>query len=327
MKINSLNRRQLMLAGLGAGCAHVSTWAADTFPNKPITFIVPFPAGGPTDHLFRALTALVAKSLGQSFVMDNRPGAFSAIAGGVLSRAKPDGYTVGVLPMTLNRFNLLGTTTLDVGRDFTPIARVAGQTFGIVVKSDSPYRTVADVVKAAKEKPGTINYGTSGIASSTHVGMEEFSRMAGIQLNHIPFKGFAESSVQLLGGQLDLMSEAAAWAPYIENGKMRALCVWNEQRHPQLPNVPTMKELGYDLVMTAPFGIGAPPGLDIQAASKLGEAFKRAVLSNEFKAEAAKILAPVMYQDAVAFRKYIQENFDWEKAMVERLKLKEKIKN
>ena len=321
------SRRRFVLGAVGSGLAglHGGVWSADAgYPNKPITLVIPFPPGGSTDRVLRVLVSVAGAAIGQPFILDSKPGGSAMIAAQFIARAKPDGYTIGTMPLSINRLRLLGRTTLEL-KDFTPLARVAGATFGIVVKADSPLKSIADVVRVAKEKPGTISYGTAGIASHTHVGMEDFSLMAGVKLNHIPFKGSAESANGLLGGQIDLMVEAASWAPFVEAGKMRALAVWTEQRVTQLANVPTMKELGYDLVMTAPFGLGAPAGLEPQVALKLREALKKAILSSEFKAECDKILAPVMYQDGEEFMKFGQANYAVEKAMVERIRLKEKL--
>ena len=321
------SRRRFVLGAVGSGIAslHGAAWSADPgYPSKPITLLIPFPPGGSTDRLLRVLANVAGAAIGQPFVIESKPGGSTMIAAQLLARAKPDGYTIGVLPLSMNRLRLLGKTTLEL-KDFTPLARVGGQTFGIVVKADSPLKSIADVVRLAKEKPGTVSYGTAGIASHTHVGMEDFSLMAGVKLNHIPFKGSAETANALLGDQIDLLVEAASWAPFVEAGKMRVLAVWTEQRVASFPNVPTMKELGYDLVMTAPFGLGAPAGLDPQVSLKLREALKKAVLSNEFKTEADKILTPVMYQDADEFLKFGQANYAVEKAMVERIRLKEKL--
>ena len=321
------SRRRFVLGAVGSGIAslHGAAWSADPgYPSKPITLLIPFPPGGSTDRLLRVLAAVAGTAIGQPFVIESKPGGSTMIAAQLLARAKPDGYTIGVLPLSMNRLRLLGKTTLEL-KDFTPLARVGGQTFGIVVKADSPLKSIADVVRLAKEKPGAVSYGTAGIASHTHVGMEDFSLMAGVKLNHIPFKGSSETANALLGDQIDLLVEAASWAPIVESGKMRVLAVWTEQRVASFPNVPTMKELGYDLVMTAPFGLGAPAGLDPQVSLKLREALKKAILSNEFKTEADKILTPVMYQDADEFLKFGQANFAVEKAMVERIRLKEKL--
>lgn len=320
----ALTRRGFVLTSAAAAFSGLSgvALAGTDYPSRPITFIVPFPAGGPTDRIIRALTTRAGKVPGWTFVVESRPGGSTTIAAQALANAKPDGYTIGIVPLTLNRLNELGKTKLDVLKDFTLIARVVGQTHGIVVRADSPFRSVADVVKAANAKPDRVTYGTSGLASHTHVAMEDFSRTAGVKLTHIPFKGGTESLKSVLAGEIDLMTDAALWAPMVDAGKLRLLATWGESRTARYPDVPTMKELGYNLVMTAPFGIGGPAGLDAQAMQKLRSVLREAIQSAEFREECDHILAPVMYQDADDFRRYAQENRAVEKALVNRIGLK-----
>ena len=320
----TLTRRGFVLAGAAAlsGMSRIALAAGADYPSKPLTFFVPFPAGGPTDRIIRAMTARAGRTLGQAFVVESRPGASTTIAAQALATAKPDGYTIGVVPMTINRLNALGKTKLDVLKDFTFIARVAGQTHGIVVRADSPFKSVADIVKAAKEKPGILSYGTSGIASHSHVAMEDICKTAGVTLNHIPFKGGTETLNALLGGEIDMLAESALWATMVDVGKARLLATWGDSRTARFPNAPTMKELGYNLVMMGPFGLGGPAGMDPPVVQKLRDAFREAIQSPEFREECDRILAPVMYQDADDFRRYAQENLATERALVERLNLK-----
>ena len=320
-------RRLLTLGCAALACLGGSAAAADEdYPSRSITFIVPFPVGGTSDTTIRALTTIVSRIAKQSFVIENRPGASGMIGGQVLARAKPDGYTIGMAPTGANRLSQLGMTTLDLQRDFTLIARVNGQTHGIVTGASSRFKSLADVVAYAKVNPGIVTYASSGMGSTTHVGMEEFAHSAGITLNHIPFKGGAEATVALLGGQVDLMSDSALWAPYVEQGKMRLLATWTEQRTSRFASVPTMKESGYDLVLPAPLGIAGPAGLDQKAWVKLREIFKEAVLSDDFKKEVDKLVAPVMYLDAEDYRKYLHADYAWETQMINRISLKEKMK-
>jgi tripartite-type tricarboxylate transporter receptor subunit TctC len=302
-----------------------SLCAVAAYPSRPISFIVPFPPGGPTDRLVRALTLETGKALAATIVVINRPGGSTIVAAQALALAKPDGYTIGIVPVSVNRHRLLNRTTLDVAKDFTLLAGVAGQTFGLVVRASSPLTSVAEVVAFAKARPETVRYGTSGIASHTHVAMEHFCALAGIRLAHIPFKGGIETTAALLAGEIELLAEAAVWLPYVEAGRLRVIATWTERRVPRLPNVPTMQELGYSLVMTAPFGVGGPAGLEPQVISVLAPALKQAVLSSSFKSACDQVLAPVLYQDAHDFRRYVEENYAWEAGMVVSLGLRDKI--
>jgi tripartite-type tricarboxylate transporter receptor subunit TctC len=241
----------------------------------------------------------------------------------VMANARPDGYTIGQIPISIARFSQLGTVQLDPLKDLTFIARTSGQTFGIAVRADSPFKTLKDFVAAAKAAPGKITYGSAGVGGATHVGMEEFALAAGIQLNHIPYKGGAPALQDTLGGQIDALADSSSWAPHVKAGKMRLLATWGEKRTQEFPDVPTLKDLGYDVVVDAPNGVGAPKGLEPAVEQKLREAFKVAAASSEFAAACAKIDAPVMYLDGPDYAKYVGAVYRKETQLIERLKLKE----
>lgn len=324
-------RRQLLLgaaSGLaGAALPMASALAQSDYPNRPITFLCPWPAGGTADVTMRALAKVLSDHLGQPVVFENRAGASGMIGARALASAKPDGYTIGQIPISVTRFSQLGTVTFDPLKDFTYLARASGQTFGIVVRADSPYKTLADLVAAAKAKPGKLTFASAGVAGATHVGMEEFLLAAGAQMNHIPYKGGAPALTDLMGGQVDALADSSSWAPYVEQGKLRLLATWGEQRPPRFAKAPTLKEAGYNVVVDAPNGVGAPAGLEPQVAEKLRAALKKAIMSPEFKQACDRIDAPVMYQDAEDYRKYVLSQYVHEKRLIEKLNLKEQIKN
>ncbi|MES2960651.1 MAG: tripartite tricarboxylate transporter substrate binding protein [Pseudomonadota bacterium] len=320
----ALTRRRWLALGAATALEAISTpvLAGEGYPSRPIRVIVPFPAGGTTDRTVRALTQLAAGAMGQSFVIENKPGGSTLIAAQALMRAKSDGYTIGIVPMTLNRLRALGKTQIDAANDFSFIARVVGQTHGLVARSDRSYRSVADIVAAAKERPGHITYATSGVASITHAAMEDFADRASIQLRHVPFKGGPESLHALLGGEVDLMAESPIWASEVDSGRCRLLAIWNEQRLARYPSVPTMKELGHPLVFDGTVGLGGPAGIKDPMLARLRQVFKQAIQSTEFEAECDKLLAPVLYLDGDGFRRYALENLIQERALVQRLKFK-----
>jgi tripartite-type tricarboxylate transporter receptor subunit TctC len=320
----TLTRRGALAAGAVAALeAFAGPASAEPgYPTRPISVIVPFPAGGTTDRTVRVLTQLATGAMDQSFVIENKPGASTLIAAQALLRAKPDGYTIGIVPMALNRLRALGRTPIDVGRDFSFIARVVGQTHGLVVRSGAPYQSVADIVAAAKDKPGALTYGTSGVASLTHVAMEAFAERAGIALRHVPFKGGTESLTALRGGEIDVLAESPLWVGDVDSGRCRLLAIWSEQRLPRYPSVPTMKELGHPLTFDGTVGLGGPAGIKAPVLSRLRSVFKQAILSSEFKADCDKFLAPVMYLDGEDFRRYAQDNLVQETTLMLRLKSK-----
>jgi tripartite-type tricarboxylate transporter receptor subunit TctC len=322
------NRRQFMIGsarlGLGAGALLVAPRAfAAAYPERPITFICPWPAGGTADLTMRAICSAAAKTLGQTIVVENKAGASGMLGLRALATAKPDGYTIGQIPISVTRFSQLGSVPIDPLKDLTYIARTSGQTFGIAVRAESPYRTLKDLVAAAKASPGRITYASAGIGGATHVGMEEFALAAGVQFNHIPYKGGAPALQDLLGGQVDALADSSSWAPHVKSGKLRLLATWGEKRTNDFPDVPTLKDSGYDVVVDAPNGVGAPKGLDPAIHARLREAFKVAAASAEFAAACDKIDAPVMYLDAPDYEKYVGAMVRKEAVLIEKLKLKE----
>ena len=328
MKTIRLDRRRVLIAGaasLGASALTLPRVAnAAAYPSeRAITFICPWPAGGTADITMRALCMAAGKALGQTIIIENRAGASGMLGTKTLSTSKPDGYTIGQIPISVTRFAQLRTVQLDPLKDLTDLARVNGQTFGLAVRADSPWKTLGDFVAAAKAKPGLLTYGSAGIGGATHVGMEEFNLLAGIQLNHIPYKGGAPALQDLLGGQVDAVADSSSWAPHVKSGKLRLLVTWGESRTKDFPSVPTLKESGYPLVVDAPNGIGAPKGMDPAIIAKLREAFRKAVTDADFLATCDRIDTPVMYLDQPDYEKYIAATYRKDTQLIERLKLRE----
>jgi len=319
-----MQRRQFVLGALGAAAAGMSPLArAAAYPERPVNFVCPWPAGGTADMTMRALCSVAAKALGQTIVVENKAGASGMLGLKALASAKPDGYTIGQIPISVTRFAQLGNVQLDPLKDLTYLARTSGQTFGIAVRADSPYKTLKEFVAAAKAAPGKLTYGSAGIGGATHVGMEEFALAAGVQLNHIPYKGGAPALQDLLGGQIEALADSSSWAPHVKAGKLRLLATWGEKRTQEFADVPTLKDSGYDVVVDAPNGIGAPRGLDAAAEKKLREAFKVAAASAEFADACSKLDAPLMYLDGPDYEKYVAAVYRKETQLIERLKLRE----
>jgi tripartite-type tricarboxylate transporter receptor subunit TctC len=321
-------RRQI-LAGLSASGAALalpqSVWA-QAWPDRPINFICPWPAGGTADATMRALALAAGKALNQSMVVENKAGASGMLGLKAMLGAKADGYTVGQIPISVTRFSQLGAVQIDPAKDITYLARTSGQTFGIAVRAESPYKTLADLVNAAKASPGKLPYGTSGVGGATHVGMEEFLAVAGAQMNHIPYKGGAPALQDVLGGQIDVLADSSSWAPHVKSGKLRLLATWGALRTKDFPEVPTLKDAGYDVVVDAPNGVGAPKGLDPAIERRLREAFRAASLSAEFKAACDRIDSPVLYLDGPDYEKYAAAVYKKETQLIDKLKLRELLK-
>ncbi|WP_338820217.1 tripartite tricarboxylate transporter substrate binding protein [Acidovorax temperans] len=329
MQAPRIGRRQLVLGALSATAltATSSRLSAQTWPERSITFICPWPAGGTADQSMRALCSVAARVLGQSIAVENKVGASGMIGAKALASAKPDGYTIGQIPISVTRFSQLGTLAADPRKDFTYIARTSGQTFGIAVPANSPFKTLKDFVAHAKANPGKVTYAHAGVGGATHVGMEEFASVAGIQFNHVPYKGGSEALQGVLGGHVDALADSSSWAPHVEAGKLRLLATWGELRTARFKDVPTLRELGYDVVVDAPNGIGAPKGLDPAVAAKLRDAFRQAANSPEFKAVIDKLDAPLLYLDGPDYEKYVHTVYQKETVLIDKLKLRELMKS
>ena len=325
-----LNRRDLLLGATTVGASVLLqplSAFAQTYPERPITFICSWPAGGTADQSMRALCLVAARVLGQSIVVENKAGASGMIGTKAMASAKPDGYTIGQIPISVTRFSQLGTLQLDPLKDFTYLARTSGQTFGIAAPANSKFKSLQELVAFAKANPGKVTYAHAGVGGATHVGMEEFALAAGIQFNNVPFKGGADALQAVLGGHVDLLADSSSWAPHVEAGKLKLLATWGEQRTARFKDTPTLKEIGYNVVVDAPNGIGAPKGMDPAITKKLRDAFRTAVASPEFKQVADKIDAPVLYLDGPDYEKYVATMYQKETLLIDKLKLKELMKS
>jgi tripartite-type tricarboxylate transporter receptor subunit TctC len=230
---------------------------------------------------------------------------------------------VGQIPISVTRFSQLGTVAIDPMKDLTYLARTSGQTFGIAVPANARWKTLQDLVAEAKAQPGKISYAHSGVGGATHVGMEEFALAANVQFNHVPFKGGADALQSVLGGHVEVLVDSSSWAPHVESGKLRLLATWGEQRTARFKDVPTLKDAGFNVVVDAPNGVGAPRGMDPAQVARLRQAFKVAAASAEFKQACDKIDAPVLYLDGPDYEKYVGTVYKKETLLIERLKLRE----
>lgn len=281
---------------------------AQDYPVKPITLIIPWPAGGSSDIAMRAIADAASKHLGQPIVADNKPGASGTLGPATMAAAaKPDGYTIAQMPISVVRLPILQKTSFDTLKDFTYIALLTGYTFGVTVKADSPFKTWNDVVKFAKENPGKVTFGSPGTGTSPHIGLEMVAAKAGIKLTHVPFKGGAETNAAVLGGHTTLQSDSTAWKPLVDAGQLRLLMIWTAERSKNWPDAPTLKELGYPFVFDSPFGIAGPKGMDPAVVQKLHDAFKKA-LDDPGVIEALRKYDMVpRYLNTADYRKSIEE--------------------
>ena len=319
-------RRQLIVAAAGAaGSIALPRLAyAQAFPNKAVRYICPWPAGGSTDAVIRAIADSAAKALGQPVIVDNKPGAGGMLGANELVNARPDGYTLSQLPHGVFRIPHMQKVSFDTLKDFTWIACLTGYTFGLVVRSDSPHKSIKDVVAWAKAHPGEFTYGSTGIGTSPHLAVEEFAQRAGIQLNHVPFKGNADNMQAILGGHTMAASDATGWGPMVESGKLRLLATYGSKRTKRWPNVPTLDELGYQTVSDSPFGVCGPKGMDPGLTRTLHDAFKRTLDDPAVMAAFDKYDQTVIYMNTEQYTRFARDSFAAEKATIERLGLANK---
>jgi tripartite-type tricarboxylate transporter receptor subunit TctC len=298
---------------------------AQQFPTRPVTLIVPWPAGGSTDIGMRALASATEKHLGQSIVIENKPGAGGTIGpANMAAGAKPDGYTVAQLPITVFRIPFIQKTTFDPTKDFTYIIHITGYTFGVVVKADAPWKTFGELIDYARANPGKINYGTPGAGTSLHITMEQIARLKGIKWTHVPFKGVSESMNALLGGHIDVVSDSTGWAGSVDGGQARLLVTWGAGRTKNWPNVPNLKESGIDMISNSPFGIGGPKGMDPAVVKILHDAFRKGMEEQSYKDSMAKLDQEAFYLDTAAYQAYAMKQVEEQKQLVEELGLRQR---
>jgi tripartite-type tricarboxylate transporter receptor subunit TctC len=321
--MNTSLSRRLLLASCGAAALLAPLGAsAQAFPNRPVTLVVPWPAGGSTDRHMRALAELASKHLGQNVIVENKPGGGGTIGPGTMAmNAKPDGYTIAQFPLGMLRIPHMQKMPWDPMKDFTYIVGISGYTFGFTVRADSPYKTFKDYIEAARKEPGKIDYGSTGVGSSPHLLMEELAINAKVQLNHVPFKGNADLQQALLGGHVMAQSDATGWDKFVDGGQMRLLVTFGEKRTKRWPNVPTAKELGYGVVSQSPYGLVGPKGMDPAVAKVLHDAFKKAMDDPKHLALLDELNQDLWYRSGEDYAKWARETFVKDKVLIERLGL------
>lgn len=263
-------------------CMAVPGIAQADFPEHEITVVVPWPPGGSTDQITRALAEAAEKELGQTVIVVNKPGASSTLAMTELANTEPDGYTLGVMSTSSILQPLQGRGRYDVVEDFAHILHFADSTIGIVVQDDSDITSFDELIERGKSDPGALKYGTSGVGSVQHLVMEGVQADTGAKFVHIPQGGGNESVTALLGGHVDFINEVTTWAPHVEAGTLRPLVLTTAQRVSEYPDVPTLSEKGFETVRSVQI-IVAPAGIPEQAQEALEQAFLAATSSHEFQ--------------------------------------------
>ena len=293
------------------------------FPDRPIRLIIPWAAGGPADAGFRILAQSVSKKLGQQVIVDNKAGASGIMGAMALQEAKPDGYTISQMHMSVLRQPLLNKQlTYNPINDLTYILQITGFVMGVVVRADAPWKTLPELLAYAKANPGKLNWGTLGIGSTQHLAMERVGiAQGGLSWTHAPYRGTADTLRALLGGEIDFASESSGWAPMVEAGQLRLLAVFTAQRAKRFPNVPTVKELGIDVVIDSPGGLIGPKGMDPAVVAVLADAFRAAAQEPEHLKFLENMDQPLILLDGPAYKAAMAKTYEEEKELLRRLNL------
>ncbi|MGJ7494726.1 tripartite tricarboxylate transporter substrate binding protein [Variovorax sp. RT4R15] len=322
--LHSLRRRAALGALLAFGAAAVAApaFAADPFPSKPITLVMPFPPGGSFDPVFRALAEAASRELGQPIVLMHRAGAGGITGpGSVAAMNESDGYTLAVIHNSVIRAPLLQKINWHPLRDFTYLAGLFGMSTGVAVASDAPWKTLDELLADAKKRPGAISWGNVGATSINRIYGERLARMNGTTFNMVPFKGGGEAFTALIGRHLDVYGDPG-FGPQVQGGKVRLLATFTAERLKRHPGVPTVKELGHDLVIESPVGLAAPKNLDPKIAVRLAGAFRKAAADPAYLNQLEQFDMQPQWIDGDAYAAYAKAQFERDAKMLAELGFK-----
>lgn len=306
-----MDKTRRLLAALLAAAA-CGTAFAQPWPAKPIRLVVPFPAGGGTDIIGREVAQKITEGTKWAFIVDNKPGSGGNIGIDNVAKSPADGYSL-VLGQTSNLAinpSLYSKLPYDPVKDLTPISMVASAPLALVVAADSPYRTLAELVAAARARPGTINFATSGNGTVAHLATELFQKEAGVKLTHIPYKGATQGVNDVIGGQVQMyVSSIPTLIGHIKNGKMRALAVTSGRRVDDLPHVPTVAESGYKgFEAVTWFGVLGPANLPKDITARLNTEINKALQAPELQKKLSDQGADVAGSTPEAFGKLVRDD-------------------
>jgi tripartite-type tricarboxylate transporter receptor subunit TctC len=309
--------RRLLLAAATFCTLAVAAPAWSAYPDKPIHIIIPFEPGGPTDIMVRAIAPILTKELGQNIIIENKGGAGGNIASAYVARAPKDGYTLlaGGSPTVISPF-FLKDVNFDTKRDFVAVAPMSRSPYYIVVQKDLPVNSVQELIAMAKKNPGAVTYASSGIGNRPHVAGAQFAVLTGTKLTHVPYKGTAPATNDLLAGRVTFMFIGMATVRgHIQAGKLKVLAVATQKRDPDFPDVPTLAEAGVpNYYPDVWYGMLAPSGIPEEARQKLNKAIEKALHDPEVIKQYNVLGAPPFYGDADQFQAfYVKEIDDWSK--------------
>jgi tripartite-type tricarboxylate transporter receptor subunit TctC len=310
------------MLGAGATLARPAL-AQGSFPDRPIRLIVPWPPGGSTDGQMRSLAEIASRKLGQTIVIENRPGVAGTLGAQAVKDARPDGYTLTQMPISVFRYpQMTSRPNFDPMNDFTWVIHVTGYLFGVVVRADRPWRTWQDFIAHARANPGKVTYGTPGVGSSLHITMEQIAQKLGIEWTHVPFRGGAENQQATLAGTIDATADSTGWAPLVDAGQLRLLVVWSAERAKRFPDVPTLREVGLDIVSASPYGFAGPKGMDPAVVRRLHDAFRQALYDPAHLQVLERLDMQPFYMNSEDYTAFARRLYQEEGEMIRRLGLR-----
>jgi len=300
---------------------------AQSFPTQPIKLLVPYGPGSGTDVVARLLAKLAGPELGQSLVIENKPGANGTLGANQLINAKPDGYLLSIVPVGIFRQQHVVQTNLDPLKHLTFISSLVDYNYLIAVRADSRWKSVKELASDAQVHPG-YPFGSPGIFSTPQLSMEAFARAGNFKVTHVPYKSASDIVTGLMSGQVDIFVGAGSPAldGFIKDGRARLLASMSETRLASYPNVPTLKEEGFNVVALSPFGVVGPIGMDIAIVNKLDHAFALAIKNPEFNDLVKRNLMEIKYMGPIEYQKYAEKTAVLEKEQMQLL-LKSMPKN
>jgi tripartite-type tricarboxylate transporter receptor subunit TctC len=308
----------MALAGLAA-----PGLAQTRFPNRPVTLIVPWTAGGSTDMGFRALAEAAQKHLGERIIVENKPGAAGTLGPAQMAAgARPDGYTLAQMPITMFRLPHMTRVAFNPLTDFSYVVHVAGYCFGTTVRADSPHKTMKDLIDFARGNPDKVTYATPGAGTSLHITMMDIAARESIKWTHVPFRGASETNAAVLGGHVVAQADSSGWAPLVNAGQLRLLATWGKKRTKSWPTVPTLQESGIDIVSNSPFGIAGPKGMDPGIVKVLQDAFKKGIEEPDHLRVMDQLDQEVDYMDTATYEAFVKTMYEDMRQQVERLNLR-----
>ncbi len=319
-----MKRRTMLASALVVAASVFAAPAFAAFPDKPVTVICPWTAGGGTDLLLRALSKEAEKFLGQTINVVNQTGGAGAIGHNAIRAARPDGYTVGMITFELNSLPPQGLVPFT-WKDFDPLMRLNADPAALSVRADAPYSTVRGFMDYAKANPGEITIGNSAPGSVWHIAAGLAAEKTGVKVKHVPFDGAQPAVTALVGGHIKAVAVSVAEVrSQAQAGNIKILGVMSHERDKQFPNVPTFKEQGVDVQFFTWRGLALPKGVPAANKAKIVDAYKKAFDTQTFKDFAAKASLNLAYQDSAEFTKFLDQNYKDVEAVMKSLGLAKK---